>query len=74
MSTPNPKEVPRERPAWAATSFAVANLDDAVRRSLARLDARRATPTQVRDALASSGVHVSLSWANEWLEDRRARR
>lgn len=67
-----PKDLPHERPAWSAASFATANLDDAVRRSLARLDARRATPTQVRDALASSGVHVSLSWAKEWLEDRRA--
>lgn len=70
MSTPN--DIPHEKPSWSAASFASASLDATVRRSLARLDARRANPTQVRDALASSGVHVSLSWASEWLEDRRA--
>lgn len=70
MSTPN--DIPHERPKWSAASFASANLDATVRRSLARLDARCATPAQIRDALASSGVHVSLSWASEWLEGRRA--
>lgn len=68
MSTPN--DMPHERPAWSAASFASASIDATVRHSLARLDARRATPTQVRDALASAGVHVSMTWAKEWLEER----
>lgn len=71
MTSPN--DVPHERPSWSAASFASASLDVTVRRSLARLDARRATPLQVRDALASAGVHVSTEWAKEWLEGRRGR-
>lgn len=65
---------PPDRPAWAATSFASASLDATVRQALARLDAHRATPSMVQDALASSGICVTLTWAHEWLEGRRGRR
>lgn len=71
-ASPNPGDMPHEKPSWSAASFASASLDATVRRSLARLDARRATPTQVRDALAAAGVRVSITWAQEWLEERRA--
>lgn len=48
-------------------------LDDAARAVLGRLDPRRATPEQVRDALASIGVHVPLTLAAQWLDERRTR-
>ena len=68
-----PSDIPHERPIWAAASFATSSLDETVRRSLARLDPRRVTPVQVRDALSNAGVHVSTEWAKEWLEGRRGR-
>lgn len=72
LSQPSPNDMPsHERLAWSSASFASVSIEETVRRSLARLDARRATPVQVRDALAAAGVHVSLQWAREWLEDRR---
>ena len=48
------------------------SLDDAARAVLVRLDPRRATAEQVRNALAAAGIHVPLVLAAAWLDGRRA--
>lgn len=67
---PYPSPTP---PTSAPRSALSGSLDDALRVVLSRLDPRKATPEQVRDALDSGGLHVSLAWAQEWLEARRGR-
>jgi hypothetical protein len=48
------------------------SLDDSARLVLSRLDVRRATGEQVRDALAAAGIHIPLVMAETWLTERRA--
>lgn len=59
------------QPEWLSRGVATTNLDRVIRLSLGRLDPRRATPEQVRDALDAAGVQVPLAWASEWLDGRR---
>lgn len=44
------------------------SLDDVLRLILGRIDASRATPQSVREALHAAGVVVSEQWAAEWLQ------
>lgn len=68
----NPIPAP-SAPLVAGTPHLAESLEDAARVVLGRLDPRRATPEQVRDALASIGVFVPLSLASQWLDERRTR-
>lgn len=47
------------------------SMEDAARSVLARLDPRRATAEQVRDALGVAGIRVPIALAGAWLEGRR---
>jgi len=61
MPTPKP---PEPQP----TSGLRTSVEDVLRLVLARVDASRATPADVRQRLHDAGVTVTEEWATGWLQ------